>query len=204
MDTLIKDNLKTVDRIDQIAFRYFLEKGYEATNLRIISEEVGMKAASLYFYYKSKSDLFMHILNKTFERQLLITHQSLELYKDAKPKEKLYFLFRDKILDGMTNSVEYKFRLRYRMFPTEELSEEIRMTFEEWNEKEFIVYSPIINACLEGTEKAEEINDKVIYYQYTRFMFSIIYERIISGLSIKEKEISTLWKHFADSLLNET
>jgi AcrR family transcriptional regulator len=49
----------TKDKISYVAFKLFLEKGYEATNMREISNEVGIKASSLYFYYESKQELFL-------------------------------------------------------------------------------------------------------------------------------------------------
>jgi len=41
------------------AIRLFTSKGYQATRMSDISQEVGMSKGLTYFYYKNKEDLFM-------------------------------------------------------------------------------------------------------------------------------------------------
>lgn len=204
MDAFKIDSSKTTTRIEQVAFRYFLEKGYEATNLRMISDEVGIKAASIYFYYRSKSDLFFQIINGVFQRQLDVSVQSVNKLEHPEPLEQLYVMFRDKILDGMNNSSEYKFRLRYRMFPATELTVEIREIYEKWDLLDFEVYKPVLQGLIHNSGTYSERNVKSIYHQYIRVLYSILYERIISGIAIKEDEIRTLWQHYVHTVLMES
>jgi AcrR family transcriptional regulator len=49
----------TRERILAIALDRFIEKGYEATSLREIAEEMGFSKAALYYHFASKADLLM-------------------------------------------------------------------------------------------------------------------------------------------------
>ncbi len=57
-------SLKTNNRKDQIvevATRLFHEKGFHATSMRHLAEQLGMEAASLYNHITGKEDLLQHI-----------------------------------------------------------------------------------------------------------------------------------------------
>ena len=56
--------LKTTNRKEQImeiATRLFHEKGYHATSMRHLAEQMGMEAASLYNHIASKDELLQQI-----------------------------------------------------------------------------------------------------------------------------------------------
>ncbi|WP_084963511.1 TetR family transcriptional regulator [Thermoactinospora rubra] len=47
----------TRTKIQQVALRLFIDKGYEATSLREIAEELGVTKAALYYHFKTKDDI---------------------------------------------------------------------------------------------------------------------------------------------------
>lgn len=49
----------TREQILDVALRLFSTKGYEATSIREISEELGLTKAALYYHFKNKEDIFM-------------------------------------------------------------------------------------------------------------------------------------------------
>jgi AcrR family transcriptional regulator len=51
--------------IQHTALELFTSKGYEATSMREIADDLGIKKASLYYHFKGKED----ILNSLFERR---------------------------------------------------------------------------------------------------------------------------------------
>lgn len=55
-----------------IAARLFNEKGYSATSLAEIGEELGMNKASLYHYVKSKDDLLARVIYRASQRLRLL------------------------------------------------------------------------------------------------------------------------------------
>lgn len=49
------------------AIRIFVAKGYRKTNVRDITEEVGVSAGTFYIYFPTKRDLFMEVVDEIFK-----------------------------------------------------------------------------------------------------------------------------------------
>ena len=54
----------TKKRILDAALKVFAEKGYEATNVREIAEELGYTKSALYKHYKSKEEIWDALIDK--------------------------------------------------------------------------------------------------------------------------------------------
>lgn len=52
----------TSQRLQEIALKYFAEKGYDGTSLADIAGEIGIKKPSIYAHYPSKMDLFLAVV----------------------------------------------------------------------------------------------------------------------------------------------
>lgn len=52
---------RTRERAQSVALRLFSERGYEATSLRDIAEDLGIRKASLYYHFASKEELLRSI-----------------------------------------------------------------------------------------------------------------------------------------------
>jgi len=55
----------TKERILKEAVRLFCEKGYPETSVREIVEAAGVTKPVLYYYFKNKDDLFLHIIHNS-------------------------------------------------------------------------------------------------------------------------------------------
>ncbi len=55
---------KTKDRILETSLKLFSEKGYAALSMRDLSDAVGIRTSSIYYYFKSKQDIFEALLQK--------------------------------------------------------------------------------------------------------------------------------------------
>lgn len=65
-----RKSAKSIERWDQIldvATRLFREKGFAATSMQDVSDEVGLLKGSLYYYVRSKEDLLFAILRDLHE-----------------------------------------------------------------------------------------------------------------------------------------
>ncbi|GAB4134726.1 MAG: TetR/AcrR family transcriptional regulator [Raineya sp.] len=60
-----KDAVKA--KILETANRLFLEKGYEGTSIRTISEAIEYSPATIYLYFKDKNDIFLQLQKQAFE-----------------------------------------------------------------------------------------------------------------------------------------
>ena len=51
--------------VEQTACRLFAERGYRSTSMERIAREVGLTKGAVYFYYKDKSALLLHLLTRS-------------------------------------------------------------------------------------------------------------------------------------------
>ncbi|ODT84059.1 MAG: hypothetical protein ABS76_00685 [Pelagibacterium sp. SCN 64-44] len=52
----------SIHRITEAAFRLFVTRGYAATTLQQIADDVGMTKGAIFFYFQSKENLLLHLL----------------------------------------------------------------------------------------------------------------------------------------------
>jgi AcrR family transcriptional regulator len=57
----VREDTRT--RIQEVALRLFTERGYEATSLREIAEELGVTKAALYYHFKTKDDIVTSLVD---------------------------------------------------------------------------------------------------------------------------------------------
>lgn len=202
----VRDNNKDMNTeawISEVAFRYFLEKGYEATNLRQIADTVGIKAASVYFYFSSKKDLFLAVFNKLAKDQLSLIEEIISINQDLSAKDQLFILFRLKLKSCMNQGAEYKFLLRYKLFPVDEMIQDIRDLYNGMSEQEFKHFEPVLRVCLEDFGLQSKMSTKTFYQRYKFFENTYVNDMLISGVALSEVEIEKVWRRFWSSVLIE-
>ncbi|NBJ94334.1 TetR/AcrR family transcriptional regulator [bacterium 1xD42-62] len=88
---------KTVNLVLDVAFRLFLEKGYEHTSIQdIINQLGGLSKGAIYHHFKSKEDILVAVM----ERMTVESNQMLAAIRDRSDlsgKEKLKTIFRESI-----------------------------------------------------------------------------------------------------------
>ena len=185
------DENNTANQIMNMAFRLFVEKGYEAANLREIGNSVGISASTIYFYYKSKKDLFLDVLNQALEEHLEeLSNCATKIVNDA-DEDKLKELFVAEIEMIHLDSASYLFLLRYRMFPVSELSSEIMEVSKLYVEKEFQIWRPFLVPYCDGTDE----NERQLFKSIMRMINGIINEMLTSGEAINRQALNKLWMY---------
>lgn len=184
---------KTCDKIINIAFKFFLEKGYEATNVRAICQEIGIKSSSLYFYYKSKQELFFTIYDEIITDYIKQLKEIDELNENISIHEKLYALLKTKMDYFALSISRRKFILRYHMFPPEEIATAIRERYAyiKMLEKEIILQA--VEKCWDWNEISKERLDNYLS-AYKRLEEYLVYHMAISNIKLSEIEIIELWE----------
>ena len=182
----------TRDKIFYASFKLFLENGYEATNIRDICKEVGIKASTLYFYYKSKQDLFFYIYDGICLDYIKYIQDIEALKQDISVKEKLYILLKQKIEYYVLDISKRKFILRYHLFPPEEISIVIREKYKFYNSEENKI---ILDSISNFQHKNEFINENIDNYllEYKKLENHLVYEMIISNIKINDEVVRELW-----------
>lgn len=79
-----KETIK--NKILEKANQLFLEKGYEGTSIRTISDAIEYSPATIYLYFKDKNDIFIQLQNKAFD----LLYEKLDATKNiTQPFERL-------------------------------------------------------------------------------------------------------------------
>ena len=182
----------TSDKIFYTSFKLFLENGYEATNIRDICSEVGVKASTVYFYYKSKQDLFFYIYDEICNDYIKYLSGIEELDNDISIKEKLYVLLKKKIEYYITDMSRRKFILRCHLFPPEEISNIIREKYKFYsNEENKILLDILGNPQLENKFISENIDSYLI--KCKKLENHLVHEMMTYNTKISNEVISELW-----------
>lgn len=87
----------TRERILEVASRLFAERGYKGTSVRDIAAELGIANPSLYYHFKSKSDLLVELLKEPLRRVEIAVAEAEELSGDARTR---------RIIAGMLEALE--------------------------------------------------------------------------------------------------
>lgn len=76
---------ETRRRIIEAAFRMFVRKGFKGTSNREIAREAGISPGLIYWYFRSKEDLFQEVVKK--KSSVFPLQQMAQTLQDAPPQE---------------------------------------------------------------------------------------------------------------------
>jgi AcrR family transcriptional regulator len=182
----------TKDKIFYTSFRLFLENGYEATNIRDICKEVGVKASTVYFYYKSKQGLFFYIYDQICGDYINYVRGIEELDQDISIKEKLYILLKKKIEYYVSDISKRKFILRCHLFPPEEISNVIREKYKFYTSEENELTLNIMGNPQNENKFISENIDKYLL-KCKKMENNLVHEMIAYNIKINDEVVEKLW-----------
>lgn len=90
-------------RILQAAAHLFRTRGYEATTLRGIASECGLKAGSIYYHFSSKDEILAEVLDFGIQQLLINVRKAVEEAADQSPLGRI----REAIRTHLRRSLEY-------------------------------------------------------------------------------------------------
>jgi TetR/AcrR family transcriptional regulator, transcriptional repressor for nem operon len=83
-------NLKTRDKIVDVADRLFYEQGFEFTSFAHIAQEVGVSRGNFYHHFKTKDDILDAVIKKRFEDREIILSEWESIGETPKERILLY------------------------------------------------------------------------------------------------------------------
>ncbi|NAP00694.1 TetR family transcriptional regulator [Halomonas sp. MG34] len=182
------------ENIKEAALGLFALHGYEGTSLAQIAEQVGMKKQSIYSHFKGKDELFLAIVNDTFQIEVAREKNYLDEHFTEPLKDCLL-----KSLRGYVDRYQYdsrlKFWLRVSFFPPAHLYEQI-------NAYSYSYIDKVDSFYLERFKKAfleremEHISPETATMAYSALADSISVELVYSGVERTEKKLSAAWEVF--------
>ena len=78
---------RRVELLDAAA-RAFMRQGFAATSLDRVSDEIGSTKGAIYYYYRSKSELFFAVHRRGMQLTNAAIRPSFEM--DASPRDRLH------------------------------------------------------------------------------------------------------------------
>lgn len=107
----------TSKKIQEIALKFFAEKGYDATTLADIAGEIGIKKPSIYAHFASKMDLFLAIAETAQTDYHDCWQQAIIKTAHLPADQHLYQLFRTVSQYFIADKIKMAFWIRLWMFP---------------------------------------------------------------------------------------
>jgi AcrR family transcriptional regulator len=65
------------ERVMEVALRMFLQRGYPGTSMKALAQELGISAPALYWYFPSKEDLYVSVIDTAMQDFLAHVRQSI-------------------------------------------------------------------------------------------------------------------------------
>ena len=185
----------TFNQLKEAALRQFALNGYEGTSLSSIASEVGIKKQSIYTYFKSKEELFVHSFNESLSRELYFIEQFFQGTNRTLSVEKVLYKFLIEYLDRYERNFNTSFFIRTSYFPPQQLRELIvRDSYQITNNLE----------CLLETLFKEK--EHLLNSQFSADTATAAYLTILDGLFVEmlyggrserlDKRISSTWNVF--------
>src|SRR6478609_3779742 len=113
----------TFNQLKEAALRQFALNGYEGTSLSSIASEVGIKKQSIYTYFKSKEELFVHSFNDSLSCELYFIEHFFQGTNRTLPIENLLYKFLIEYLDRYDSNFNTSFFIRTSYYPPQQLRE---------------------------------------------------------------------------------
>lgn len=191
--------IDTLSRIKLAALRLFNEKGYSSTTTREIANEVGIKSSTLYFYFKSKEDIFFTIYRDTRELFDNKKHARLDEVIDGNIEKQLYILFSLSMDLFIEHNLYCRFVYRYLIYPVYGVQDKIQAEFEQWmNIAIKHVYDLFYRGKQEGLFRDLSVDNLV--KSYYRNQNGYTYELIINNRIPDKEETDEVWKIYWDGI----
>jgi len=185
----------TFNQLKEAALRQFALNGYEGTSLSSIASEVGIKKQSIYTYFKSKEELFVHSFNDSLSCELYFIEHFFQGTNRTLPIENLLHKFLIEYLDRYDRNFNTSFFIRTSYYPPQQLRELIvRDSYQLTNNLEDL---------LETLFKEKE---HLLHSQFSADAATAAYLTILDGLFVEmlyggrserlERRISSTWDVF--------
>lgn len=191
--------MDTARHILEVSYKLFVEKGYEATNIREICKEVGVGMPTIYYHFQSKENLFYKAYDE-YSLKYLQYYENLKIINEnIDTEKKLFALFKGDIEYIIANETEFKFHVRYKFFPPVELKEELKKKEIMYiGRKEKVIMKIINEGVNEEVFNEADVNNLVKVYK--KFVFDNLIGVIFFQNSTENSAIEKSWKSFVNCL----
>lgn len=183
-----------INKIRDIAFTLFLDRGYEATSMRSICKGAGIEPPTLYYFFGSKEGLFFSIINRLWDQYAKFNAEHGGKETTIPPEEKLFTIFRNSVHFARENRNQVSFYYRFSLFPPVGLEKEVHSFLDRIErESRLQVENMIDELIVQGIVKKDHDDAYLTYYTFVNNqMFNVTF----SDFKPNETKLIELWNMF--------
>ncbi len=166
-------------RIKEVAVEHFNSNGYHGTTIRNIAHEVNCSLPMIYYYYKSKKELFDEIIREDY----------LELLKRLAMPLKIgnavdYYTELVHNLNSLSRHDRHLYRLGIKVYLSFDGDEEHIQAMENYEESVFTRHAEILKPYL-----SSPANCAVVVRTLIHLLDTLILEIVVKGRHMPEEDI---------------
>ena len=185
----------TKERIMQAALEEFSLHGFEGARMEKIVSKVGINKASLYFYFKSKEQLFRELFDIIVKKHYAYLTSIFRKYQDLPSRQLLSSLYKD-YLEYHWGNTEMDFWNMVYYYPPEPMKEEIM----HFTQDSYDVFTAELTSVMEKGIKNGELQPlnpadmaATFYYLVTCITLSTGLMNLEQGLSQMDLCFHVFW-----------
>ena len=118
--------MSTKEDIIDAATALFAERGYRGMTMKEIAKQVGIKAPSIYAFFKNKEDVFLHIYQGVLNEHLQLAAANASTTHYASVKSQLDAMFRSIMDYQLIESTKMKIFMRFLLFSPDGYGDELK------------------------------------------------------------------------------
>lgn len=185
---------ESAERIKRISMRLFNEKGYEATTIRDICNEIGITAPSFYYYFDSKELLYMQMIKEAEALHQKVIDEAIESCPSLMAEERLQYIFKALLDFYRQQKEEHTFLLRNVLFPVATMKERIWEMHLTWRKQ----YAEKVSEFIATSQKRKmpQTDIREILDAFHRFITGYFLQLISRQIEFSEEHAETAWELF--------
>ena len=186
------------EKLIDVALKHYSKYGYNGATMRKIADDVGIKPASIYFFYDNKEALFIAAFKKLLDNHLNMMKNTLDQHREKSIDQIFIALLRGIIKHHKEDMAATTAYISLVTAPIPEIKTYLQThmnTFSEW-----------LNRELSGllTESFDDINKNDIHKIVQQF--NIVGNGLFWGLNVYNDEVleqqMTIAEHFIYTMIN--
>lgn len=166
-------------RIKQAAVEHFNSAGYHGTTIRNIAGDVGCSLPMIYYYYKSKKDLFDEIIKVDFFE--VLRKQAAQLKLDNAVDFYTKFVCD---LNGLDRYDKQVYRLGIKVYLTFDGDEELMVHMDAWEQTILPRHHQILKPYMKGIK-----NEAAVVRTLVHVLETMIENIVVKGRFLPEEEV---------------
>jgi AcrR family transcriptional regulator len=170
------------ERIKEVAVEHFNTNGYYGTTIRNIAKDVNCSLPMIYYYYKSKKELFDEIIKKEFFN--LVKRQASLLKIDNIIDFYTKFIYD---LNFLSNYDKKVYRLGIKVYLSFDGDDELIKLMDEWEKSILPRHYQILKPYIKNVDNEVAIVRTLVHLLETMIESIVVKNRYLSEDEIREE-----------------